>query len=235
MKFNFKAIFISSLILFVVLTIEAKEKKYPVASIPSELIEDVDAVVRLREKTFYVINAGKAEETVRYVVTVFKKSGRELGSQSVYYDKFRRVKSFKGWLYNGQGELIRKLHKKDIKDHSQFDGFMSQILLSIPNLHADAIANSGDHIFIGDWTSEHKRIFKLPRDGGNIIEFNVENLVDDPKNIAINNIDSTILITDNFDNEIVVLDSTGNFVRTIDLNFAPEGISIDGDNIIVSN
>ncbi len=119
--------------------------------------------------------------------------------------------------------------------NSKYDGYLNKILLSIPNLHADAIEYfPPDIFFIGDWTLQNKKIFKLNTGGGNIVEFDIENLVGDPKNIAVNN-DGDIFITDKENDKIVILNDSGELIDTFMLDFTPEGISADGNNIIVSN
>ena len=94
--------------------------------------------------------------------------GNELGKfsnpTSVAFDEFGNM-----YVVDQGNNRIQKLSSAGIfvdeissSIDSRFDGYMNQILLSIPNLHADAIENSpsGEHIFIGDWTSGNKTIFK---------------------------------------------------------------------------
>ncbi|MFQ5630279.1 MAG: DUF3857 domain-containing protein, partial [bacterium] len=98
--------------------------EFKVSKIPVELLDGADAVVRLDKRTFVVENPAKAIERVRRAVTIFNVQGRSYGEITVFYDRFRKLKSLRGWLYRADGKRIRKLKKKqDVKDYSAISGY----------------------------------------------------------------------------------------------------------------
>jgi hypothetical protein len=99
------------------------QKKYAVSDIPEELKKDVNVVIREDHMIFRIHARNKATHTVRLVATIFNKSGRSYALPAVGYDKLSKVTSFKGNVYDAQGNLIRKLKSNEIADRSAFDGF----------------------------------------------------------------------------------------------------------------
>ncbi len=119
-------ILIFSLILLPPQLIEAKkDKKFDVASIPSELTEDADAIIRMNQLRFEVKSRKEAIEKRHWVVTIFNENGRDFGEVIVPYDKFCIFKTskLKGHLRDVNGKVIRKLKKSDIEDRSAISGY----------------------------------------------------------------------------------------------------------------
>ena len=84
---------------------------------PTMASENADAVVRLDEMRFDVVNPGKAALRVRLTVTIFNASGREYGRLPIFYDKLTRLKKLSGRLLDSNGKVIRKLKKEDQEDY----------------------------------------------------------------------------------------------------------------------
>ena len=110
-------------LLSVAITAQAQVRPaYVAAQVPALLMGgNPDAVVRLDERRFDVQDAGRARETVRRVVTVFRQSGREQGEVTVPYDRFRRVERIEGRLYDYTGRLMRRSSNADLSDVSATD------------------------------------------------------------------------------------------------------------------
>lgn len=97
---------------------------YAVSGIaPALLASSPDAVVRLSEHAFHVRDAGRATETVRLVVTVFREAGRDAAITGLYYDRFRKVERFDGKLFDGTGRLLRRAGKNDALDMGATSGY----------------------------------------------------------------------------------------------------------------
>lgn len=96
--------------------IHAGEQKFPVSAIPDSLLKNAHAVMRLYDAR-YVIN-GPAEYTVseRYVVTVLDEKGTGFGNCTEYYSKGNSIDDLNGFLYNKEGEEVKKIKRRDIVD-----------------------------------------------------------------------------------------------------------------------
>ncbi len=101
----------------------AAEVKYSVASIPKELKENVNVVVREDHMKFRIIEKNRAIHHVLYVVTILNEKGKDFSGYSVGYDKLTKITDFNGAVYDSEGKQIRKLKSKEINDRASFDGF----------------------------------------------------------------------------------------------------------------
>lgn len=92
--------------------------RYSVDSIPKELKQNADAVIRLDETVFTIRDIDNAIEKRHLVVTIFNQSGEDLlGTYTVNDDGYTRVRSLEGSQYDASGATIGKLKKKDIRDY----------------------------------------------------------------------------------------------------------------------
>lgn len=101
----------------------AGDPKYPVSAIPAELKKDANAVVREEDIAYVITSQSKVTYTVHLAVTVLNPNGKDYADLSLYYDKLRKISSFKGAIYDGNGMLIKKLKSSEIQDRSAFDGY----------------------------------------------------------------------------------------------------------------
>ena len=112
--------------LWLTISLEGKEKKYPVSEIPKDLLENADAVVRYDKRVFSVvevhdINSGTYTRT--YAVTIGNEQAQYFGYfVNTYFGK-SGLQQFSGTVYNARGEEIDKIKKSDLEDRSRFDGF----------------------------------------------------------------------------------------------------------------
>jgi transglutaminase-like putative cysteine protease len=94
----------------------AQEGNYAVSKIPSDLISNADAVIRYQSKRFEIEDESNSVEKDTFVVTVFNKDGQHYGRLYLSYDKFIEIDDLDGRLLDENGEEIRDLDDKDIKD-----------------------------------------------------------------------------------------------------------------------
>ena len=118
---RFGLLFIAVLLVF---TGNSKDKKYPAGEIPQEMRDGAHAVVRSEYIEFRVQDASSAILVTKKAVTVLNEHGRNFAYFfHHYFGKSSDLVSFKGTVYNSQGEEIAKIKKSDLKDRSLFDGF----------------------------------------------------------------------------------------------------------------
>ncbi len=70
-----------------VLSSLAADGEYAVAKIPAALLKNANAVIRLEEISFEIINTGKAILTKQYVITILNENGDDWAEFYEYYDK----------------------------------------------------------------------------------------------------------------------------------------------------
>lgn len=105
-------------ILFFTLSASAADGFYPVATIPASLLKNANAVLRLDETRFEIVNTGKTITRTHHVITILNENGDQWAEFAEWYDKFREVESFEGILYDAGGRQLRKVRRKDLQDMS---------------------------------------------------------------------------------------------------------------------
>lgn len=101
-----------------VLSSLAADGEYAVAKIPAELLKKANAVLRLEELNFEIINSGKAVFTNHYVITILNENGDDWAEFYEYYDKHRKIESLEGILYDASGKQLKRIKTKDAEDLS---------------------------------------------------------------------------------------------------------------------
>jgi transglutaminase-like putative cysteine protease len=102
---------------------QAGAQRFSSASIPAELKENVDAVVREDIVTWKITARDRSVATVRFVVTILNPNADELADIVVGYDKLIKLSKLQVNVYDQSGLLIRKVKSSEISDVSSFDGF----------------------------------------------------------------------------------------------------------------
>lgn len=105
-------------ILPVVITAAGKNSNYAVSKISETLKKNADAVIRIDYSKFEIKSKDRAYLTVKKAVTIFKKTEEDYGMFHRIYDKFQEIEELEGHLYDADGNEIRELESKDIKDYS---------------------------------------------------------------------------------------------------------------------
>lgn len=85
------------------------------ADIPEELLRDCDAVVRLSSTELVYVSPSAATERRQERITILNRAAAHKGYFACMVDKTRRLKSFSGTVTDGQGRIIRKLKRSELK------------------------------------------------------------------------------------------------------------------------
>ncbi|MEO2053581.1 MAG: DUF3857 domain-containing protein [Allomuricauda sp.] len=93
-------------------------QNYSVTEIPKEMLENADAVVRHHKSTITVEAQDKMRIVTKRVVTVLNENGNEHLNAYAFYEKNDNVSEIEAIVYNGQGEEIKKIKKRDFMDQS---------------------------------------------------------------------------------------------------------------------
>jgi hypothetical protein len=101
-----------------VLFLYAGDGDYAVSKISPALLKNADAVLRLEELSFEVINTRQAIEKNHYVITILNEKGDKWSEFIEYYDKLREINSVEGYLYGANGKQLKKIKLKDLQDLS---------------------------------------------------------------------------------------------------------------------
>ena len=109
--------------LFLAFSMTAKDRFYPVNTIPEELFENSNSVVRNRKVILEVFAEDKIEYRIREVITILNKNGDSKGVLYVPYDSNRKADIETANYYNADGELLTKVKKNEVYDQAYFDGF----------------------------------------------------------------------------------------------------------------
>ncbi|MFT7161763.1 MAG: hypothetical protein ACI9GZ_002950, partial [Bacteroidia bacterium] len=95
---------------------------YKISDIPDSLKENANVVYLLDEGSYEIKDANRAIFKSRIIVAILNAKGKGSASRYVGYDKLSKINSFKGSVYDQDGELIEKLKKSDLEDQSATSG-----------------------------------------------------------------------------------------------------------------
>jgi hypothetical protein len=102
--------------------LRAQEYNVATATIPTELKENADAVIRLDKLEINILSAKSMTSKQTRIVTVINENGNDNVDAGEYYDKSTTVKSIEALIYDANGQLLKKMKKKDFKDVSVSEG-----------------------------------------------------------------------------------------------------------------
>lgn len=108
--------------LLCVIGVQAKDIKYPVATISAELRKNAMVVVREDEIIFRITSRKTSTMHVHKVVTIFNANGKDYATTVIPYDKMMKVKDIRANVYDANGESIKKLKSNEIIDQASFGG-----------------------------------------------------------------------------------------------------------------
>jgi hypothetical protein len=92
------------------------QNEFAAANIPAALRNNANVVVRRHELKFEVLNQGEAIETEHKVLTILNKQAEHETDQYFWYDPIVDITDIEGAVYDGAGQLIRKIKRKDVQD-----------------------------------------------------------------------------------------------------------------------
>lgn len=97
-------------------------QNYSADSIPEELKQNSDAVVRSNELIVTISSLTKLEVQTKRVVTVLNENGNADIGAYAYYSTDRKIKSINAKIFDATGKEIKRYGKKDFNDVSAVDG-----------------------------------------------------------------------------------------------------------------
>ncbi|UZR98187.1 DUF3857 domain-containing transglutaminase family protein [Chondrinema litorale] len=112
-----------ALVLMFPFSVLAGDIKFPARDIPEELKGDAVAVLRLDEREFTVVSYDKGILKKHWAYTVLKSTGDDYATFVERYDNLVKIDNIKGYIYDANGKLIKKLKNSDIIDQSNISGF----------------------------------------------------------------------------------------------------------------
>jgi hypothetical protein len=114
-----KILFLACLLFIVV---EASAQTYPFDSIPGNLKKRADAVIRSEQCLYQISGPGKAVMRIKKAITLLNDDSKNYRLLTIYYDKFSKVNSIKGAIYDEKGIMIKALGMFDVYDMSAITG-----------------------------------------------------------------------------------------------------------------
>jgi transglutaminase-like putative cysteine protease len=112
-----------AVVLLVINNISAQVDKRIALTIPKELKENANSVIRLQEVVININSRQLYTTKTKRIVTVLNEYGNRGVDASEYYSKSERIKNIEATIYDAFGKEIKKIRKKDFKDQSIADGF----------------------------------------------------------------------------------------------------------------
>lgn len=113
---------LNTLFLFVTLFSFSQENFYTSFSIPDNLKQHANAVVRLDETDIVLESSKKMVVTEKRIVTVLNKEGNDAINAYLHYDDNVNIKTLEVLVYNNFGKEIKKIKERDFKDVSAVSG-----------------------------------------------------------------------------------------------------------------
>ena len=116
---TYKALFF--VFLFITQSVISQESQYSYLSIPAELKENANAIVRLNSTEINVTAVDEMIIKEVRVVTVLNKLGNRSVGAYVGYDNNSRITKLSARVYDALGNEIKKITKKKFQDVSAVD------------------------------------------------------------------------------------------------------------------
>lgn len=123
----------------VIAVVSGTDPKYPVNEIPDELIYASRAVIRKNEQVMTIQDNGEILFEKTYALTILDVSGEEMATFFGHYDKYTRLRSLTGRIFNQKGEQEELLRGEDILDVSAIRSYSlyedSRVKIIDPEFH----------------------------------------------------------------------------------------------------
>ena len=114
--------FICFIVLFSSTILLAQKSEYNTQSIADSLKENANAVVRLNQIDISISSQRSMNIKTKRVVSVLNEKGLGAIDATEYYSKTSSVKSIEALVFDGLGNEIKKIKRKDFKDQSAVSG-----------------------------------------------------------------------------------------------------------------
>lgn len=105
-------------LLFLALQLSGADPKYPASEISEDLIKGSNAIVRIEEQKIRITENGSLQRHILQAVTVLNENGEDEAWFYGSYDKYSKLRSVVGRVYDSEGEQVEVLRGEDIVDVS---------------------------------------------------------------------------------------------------------------------
>ena len=100
----------------------AQKHDFNVISIPENLKTNANSVIRFENTNIEVRSQKELVVKVEKAITIYNDLADSYANILVNYDKRRSIENISAFIYDENGEEIKKIKKKDFKDYSSSDG-----------------------------------------------------------------------------------------------------------------
>ncbi len=106
------------LILFIsLLSLNTNAQEFAIKNIADSLLKDAHAIVRKTETKYTISSIKKAKCNISEAITILDKEGEEkFANVSIFHDKYTKITKLKIAIYNANGEVRKKIKKREIVD-----------------------------------------------------------------------------------------------------------------------
>lgn len=106
------------ILMLVVLFQNLKAQNYSIDSIPEQLKENANAVIRNKTHTIKIYSKKKYKETKKIAITILNSKGKSWAQITSHYDKESSSKIKYAYLYDKTGKKIKTMNKGDVKENT---------------------------------------------------------------------------------------------------------------------
>ena len=96
---------------------------FPVTTIDSTLLKNANAIVRTDKMTVKVMATNKMVIRNQFALTVLNKAGEDYLNLSQFYSPEIKIKKLEAYIYDENGQLIKKIKKGDFADRAYAAGY----------------------------------------------------------------------------------------------------------------
>ncbi len=97
---------------------QGNSQSFSIDKIPETLRKDADVVIRDYHSIIEIISKSEAVRKEKVLITIYNKRGDSYSNFMEYYDSFRDISFTKGFIYDKNDKLIRKIKRKYLEDFS---------------------------------------------------------------------------------------------------------------------
>ncbi len=122
--------------------------------------EEVNAIIIEDENEFHVLNGNKAKYKHHRIVQINNDAGKKYGHITLNENKFLKIKNISGRILDKNGNLVRKLHKDEIKKGSYSAGY--QLYSDSKYQEFDLVLNSFPYLVEYEYEEVYNSLFFWP-------------------------------------------------------------------------
>ncbi|PZP45507.1 MAG: hypothetical protein DI598_13185 [Pseudopedobacter saltans] len=159
---------ICTFLLLLITSSSIGQSEYRVSDIPKELLTNAVLIVRKEDRTIEMRSANDVRIHTIQAFTILNEKDKDLASLTIGYYKNKKIDNVKGFLYDADGNLIRKFGIKDMQDQSAVSSFslyedsrikyFEPVSISYPiTVVYDYTVQLLQNLIIPDWIPKYKR------------------------------------------------------------------------------